>query len=184
MPARRSFAAMPRVPRHDLHVPIIERLRSRATSERPRVPRVHVRRICGGSAGVRGGSSPDAGRLREPRGSPRWGLAAALVALWLLVDPRTPDLAAQVYRARPVRTRRVRRVGRALVRGPRAARLQPAVSAARLAARAARRWRRCRCWSRRRCSSGWCSACTARLRALGRRLVRGRGRRRHLGSGG
>ena len=26
------------------------------------------------------------------------GTAAALVALWLLVDPRTPDLAAQVYR--------------------------------------------------------------------------------------
>ncbi len=29
---------------------------------------------------------------------PAWGLAAALVLLWLLVDPRTPDLAAQVYR--------------------------------------------------------------------------------------
>ena len=27
------------------------------------------------------------------------GLAAALVLVWLLVDPRTPDLAAQVYRA-------------------------------------------------------------------------------------
>jgi hypothetical protein len=27
------------------------------------------------------------------------GTAAALVAIWLLVDPRTPDLAAQVYRA-------------------------------------------------------------------------------------
>jgi hypothetical protein len=27
------------------------------------------------------------------------GLAAALVAVWLLVEPRTPDLAAQVYRA-------------------------------------------------------------------------------------
>jgi hypothetical protein len=32
------------------------------------------------------------------RGLPAWGLAAALVAIWLLVDPRTPDLAAQVYR--------------------------------------------------------------------------------------
>jgi hypothetical protein len=29
---------------------------------------------------------------------PAWGIAAALVAIWLLVDPRTPDLAAQVYR--------------------------------------------------------------------------------------
>jgi hypothetical protein len=32
------------------------------------------------------------------RALPAWGLAAALVAIWLLVDPRTPDLAAQVYR--------------------------------------------------------------------------------------
>jgi hypothetical protein len=32
------------------------------------------------------------------RAFPAWGLAAALVAIWLLVDPRTPDLAAQVYR--------------------------------------------------------------------------------------
>jgi hypothetical protein len=30
---------------------------------------------------------------------PATGLAAALVLIWLLVDPRTPDLAAQVYRA-------------------------------------------------------------------------------------
>jgi hypothetical protein len=29
---------------------------------------------------------------------PAWRLAAALVLLWLLLDPRTPDLAAQVYR--------------------------------------------------------------------------------------
>jgi hypothetical protein len=35
-----------------------------------------------------------------PRTFPAAGLAAALVSIWLLVDPRTPDLAAQVYRVR------------------------------------------------------------------------------------
>jgi len=30
---------------------------------------------------------------------PAWGLTVALVVVWLLFDPRTPDLAAQVYRA-------------------------------------------------------------------------------------
>ncbi|HVR05955.1 MAG TPA: hypothetical protein VMS02_07930 [Solirubrobacteraceae bacterium] len=40
-------------------------------------------------------------RIRRRPGAPPWGLTAAAVgvAVWLLVDPRTPDLAAQVYRA-------------------------------------------------------------------------------------
>ncbi len=37
----------------------------------------------------------------RPSGALPWGLATAIVgvAVWLIVDPRTPDLAAQVYRA-------------------------------------------------------------------------------------
>ena len=65
-------------------------------------------------------------------------LAGGLLIAWLLVDPRTPDLAAQVYRLGLFERAGLRRVGRALVRGPRAARLQPAVPAARLAAGHAR----------------------------------------------
>ena len=57
---------------------------------------------------------------------------AALLALaWLLVAPRTPDLAAAGVSREPVPPRRLRGVGRALVRRPLPARLQPAVPAAR-----------------------------------------------------
>jgi hypothetical protein len=52
------------------------------------------------SATVRPGSGAVAPRTPVvfARALAAWGLAAALVAIWLLVDPRTPDLAAQVYR--------------------------------------------------------------------------------------
>jgi hypothetical protein len=84
--------------RHDLHVPIIERQRSRATSESSK-----------GSYGHMSVASTTAGRPGSGAVAP-WtpavftsrflatGIAAALVLLWLLIDPRTPDLAAQVYR--------------------------------------------------------------------------------------
>jgi hypothetical protein len=85
-------------------VPIIERLRPRATSE-----------PSGGSheytvASVAGGPGSEAVAPRTPAlfttrllatglaAAPAAALALALVLLWLLVDPRTPDLAAQVYR--------------------------------------------------------------------------------------
>ena len=53
----------------------------------PRPPRVT------GSARA---APPDAGHLRTV--APAAGVAGRVVAIWLLVDPRTPDLAAQVYR--------------------------------------------------------------------------------------
>jgi hypothetical protein len=56
---------------------------------------VHIRRVCGGTgSGVVVRRTP----LVFSRAFPATGLAAALVLIWLLVDPRTPDLAAQVYR--------------------------------------------------------------------------------------
>ncbi|HEY3828806.1 MAG TPA: hypothetical protein VGL57_06380 [Solirubrobacteraceae bacterium] len=47
------------------------------------------------------GAGEDRARRRAAAGYLPWGLLAAVVgvAVWLLVDPRTPDLAAQVYRA-------------------------------------------------------------------------------------
>jgi hypothetical protein len=56
-------------------------------------------------AGLAGsGATAEPAAVDVPAGRPRMGLplalpvAAILFALWLLVDPRTPDLAAQVYR--------------------------------------------------------------------------------------
>ena len=102
--------------RHDLHVPIIERLRSRATSE----PldgsyAMHIRRICGGSAGVRGGSAPDAGRFRRARSSRRGSPPRWCCALAARRSAHARSRGAGLPR-RPVRTHRVRRLGRALVR--------------------------------------------------------------------
>jgi hypothetical protein len=56
---------------------------------------MHICRICGGTgSGVVVHRTP----VVFARALSATGLAAALVLLWLLVDPRAPDLAAQVYR--------------------------------------------------------------------------------------
>jgi hypothetical protein len=79
-------------------VPIIERLLSRATSEQPRgsPEYIPVAVVAGGGPGS-GAVAPRTPVLFTTRFLAT-GLAAALVLLWLLLDPRTPDLAAQVYR--------------------------------------------------------------------------------------
>ena len=94
----------------------------------PRLWTVHslgLRRDGGGCAGVRWGSTPDPGRSSHRTCAPRAGvgralglaaMTAALLAVWLVVDPRTPDLAAQVYRRGPVPRARLHGLGRALVR--------------------------------------------------------------------
>ena len=139
---------------------------------------MHIRRVCGGSAGVRGGSTPDAGRFRScaARVGDRRRIGGDLAARR---SAHTRSRGAGLSR-RPVRPRRVRRLGRALVRGSRPARLQPAVS---------RRSPRCSaCACSRPCSVLVSVALFERLvlgvygrvRALGRRLVRGCRRRRHL----
>ena len=86
--------------------------------------------------------------------------------VYLTCEPRTVDLAAHVYRAEPVRTRGLHDLERQLVRRPPHARLQRAVPAARVAARArslARRRRRRA--SRPRCSSRSPAATSASGRA-------------------
>jgi len=80
-------------------VPIIERLLARATSERSRGSHEYlpVAAVVGGGPGS-GAVAPRTPVLFTTRFLAT-GFAAALVLLWLLVDPHTPDLAAQVYRA-------------------------------------------------------------------------------------
>jgi hypothetical protein len=70
-----------------------------ATASTPQTPELSRSSRPGASrraGGARGKPHRGAWRARLP-----WGLlaAAAGVAVWLLVDPRTPDLAGQVYRA-------------------------------------------------------------------------------------
>ena len=77
-----------------------------------------------------------AGVARAPARPPACCRGSAR-AVWLIVAPRTPDLAGAGLPREPVPQPRLRGVGRALVRRPHAARLQPAVPAAGRAARRA-----------------------------------------------
>ncbi len=134
-----------------------------ATSE-PRVLR---------SAGVSQRTTVDlrtARRWAAPAARPPIGLLAllaALIALWLAVDPRTPDLAAQVYRVALFHQLGWAVWDDALVRRTQPARLQPAVPAAGIAAGHPRRWVPCACSPRRFCSSGSSARPTARQRHAG-----------------
>ena len=110
-------------------------------------PRGRARRAGAGTA-----------RRRPVRRSRRRCPAAAL---WVLVYPRTPDLAGQVYRVDLFRRHRIRRVGRALVRRPPHSGLQPACS---------RRWARCSgcaCSAPRRCLPRACCSSSLAGRAYG-----------------
>ena len=129
--------------------------------------------VSGGWAGVRWGSTPDAGRSsrRRRRAAPvavaGW-LAAAAARVWLLVDPRTPDLAAQVYRRRAVPSRSGSRCGTSTG--------TPATTCPATAC-CSRRWRRCSgCARWRRCrvlaSVALFDACCAGASCCGRRGAR------------
>ncbi len=147
---------------------------------RPRFLSGHIRCIRGGWSGVRCGSAPDPGRSWLGGTSRLAGLAAALVAVWLLADPHTPDLAAQVYRAGLFDHFGFAVWDEHWYAGHAPARLQPAVRRRSPRCWGCGSWARCRCLPPPRCSSGRACAIYGRSRALGSRLVRRRGRRRRL----
>ena len=144
-----------------------------------RLSRAHYRALLQDRPPVLAGDGPGLGGVapRAPAYSLALGsagrgcvLAAGLLGVWLLVDPRTPDLAAQAYRLGLYRTGGVRGVRRALVRGPRRC---PATACC------SRRWPRW--WG---CARSRAARCSSRS-ALFERIVLGvygRGLRVRLGA--
>ena len=127
--------------------PTVAAARTRARDRR-------TRRGAARRSRTRRAPSPRRAGPRSRRRSPRAvALAVALVAVWLLVDPRTPDLAGAGLPRRAVPPARVRRVGRAT--GTRATTCPATACCSRRSAALigrARGRRAVRARSRRRCS--------------------------------
>ena len=135
------------------------------------------------SRGDQDHSCSEPGGLRAPqpladgpsaRRTPWRRLAAVLLVAWLLVDPRTPDLAAQVYRVGLFRELGFSVWDEHWYARPPPARLQPAVPGARVAARRAAAGGAVGAGLDASCSSGWSSRATASARAGRRRGSRWR----------
>ena len=119
-----------------------------------------------GSGGV-ARRTPDELLAKRGHASLLLGVAVALVALaaWLVVFPRAPDLAAQVYRVSLFRRFGLQLVDTHWYARSRAAGLQPAVPGARRRRSGCGSWRACLCWLRRCCSSRSRASCSRRSAA-------------------